>query len=183
MLAALKENAEQNGIVNPRIAQVEVELAAIEREESTRKQQLQAEEYTNTWRSKLEQSITTAGLDPKDERFDDVWENFDLHYRLDGQFEFTEKKLARALKGVKVETKETKPPVDETKKLVETEITKRLAEAKREWMKQYGIVETEVAQPSAQSASDRKIRDNYIANPNDPNAKQAYMAYRARQGL
>ncbi len=162
ILADMKARQTETGEANPRIAQLEAMLADERRKESLAKQQQAVEDYTQTWRDKLEEKIVQSGFTPNDEKFDDIWESFDMHYTVDGKFEHVEKKLDRILKGVTKEVnteKTTNQPVDE----VEKKIQVRLQEEKRKWMKEHNILEVETGQPSASSRNIPTKREELVS--------------------
>jgi len=159
------------GEPNPRIAQLKSLITEEEQKDATSKQAREIEQYTQTWKEKLEGKITQVGLSPDDEQFDDVWESFDLTYKVDGKFERAEKKLDRILKGVK--------PMEKT----DNDFEERLKAEKLTWMKEHGLLEKETADPSAAALSDRKIQDDFTENPNDPKVRERYLQWRREKAL
>jgi len=148
ILEEMKRRAQEEGITNPRIAELEGELLREKQRESM-------ETYTSTYREKLNQKIKESGLDPTDEQFDGVWETFDIAYAVDGKFERADKKLDRVLSKPKPEKKEIVVEKDD--------FTKRLEEEKRKWMEEQGLLATETGGPSASSPSKDNAYAKYVA--------------------
>lgn len=164
-LEALKaDNA--YGDNNPKIQQLEALLAQEKAKEAQSRAVADVEAYTNTWREKMEAKITEKGLDPEDEQFADVWEQFDLAHAIDGKFERADKKLDRVLKGVVVEK------IEEP---VKDDFEARLKEEKRKWMIEAGLLEKETGEPAGSGSKNvSKIINEYAESPNDPDKKAAY---------
>lgn len=162
MLEEMKTRANELGETNPRITQLETMLNIERRKETELKQREAVEQITQTWRDKLETRIAEANLDPKDERFDDMWESFDITYGVDGKFERVEKKLDRILKGVtkevKPESKKTEAPIADD---IEKKVQARLAEERRKWMEENNLLEKETGQPSGVSRSWEQTQKDY----------------------
>ena len=167
ILEEMEARQTEEGITNPRIAQLRAEIAREEQAEGM-------ETITREWRGKITDKIVNAGLDPSDEAFDDVWESFDVAYAIDGKFERADKKADRILAKVKpVEKKETKPE----------DFDKRLEEEKRKWMEEQGLLATDTGGPSAGAKRWEEVRDRYIENPDDLSNKREYLRLRYERGL
>jgi hypothetical protein len=181
MVEEMEAHARETGETNPRVAQMRALIAEEERKTNAEKQRREVEQYTQTWKEKLEAKIAEAGLTPEDEKFDDVWESFDVSYKLDGKFERAEKKLDRILKGVskvpEVKKTEVKPDDD-----LEKKVQARLAEEKRKWMQENHLLETETSAPSAAMKQWKDIEANYIADPDKPANREAYLRARRERG-
>lgn len=143
-LEAMREELRANDPESPRIQVIDAEIERIKKEGETLKQMREVEQYTEDWRTKLTGKIEEAGLDPEDDRFDDVWENFELHYQIDGKFDIAERKLDKILKGVNKVAEEPKKEEANLEKILE----ERLKEEKRKWMEENGLTEKETGLPS-----------------------------------
>ncbi len=155
MLEEMQAN-QQFGETNPRIAQMEALITAAKREDADKKQMQVVEEYTQTWRDKLEDKITKVGLSAEDEQFDDMWESFDLTYKVDGKFERVEKRLDRILKGVKVVEKPEE-------KAEPSDFDKQVQEGVRKYLKDNNILETESGLPDGTGKGFQDIEAGFIA--------------------
>jgi len=137
VLEEMKAREVELGERNPRIAQLEAEIARERQMETIQKQRDAIEGYTNQWRGKLEDKIRGAGENPTDEKFDRVWDAFEIAYVKDGKFERADERLDRILTKIK-----PSKPEDET-------FEKRLDEEKRKWMEEHGLLTSETGLPSA----------------------------------
>jgi len=155
MLADMKARQTEFGEGNPRITQLEVLLAEEKRKEETARQREQIEVVTSEWRGKLEDRIIAAGEDPHDDKFEDVWDTFDVTYAVDGKFERVEKKLTRVLGATK--------PKETGKTETEEERIERKAEEKyRARAKEAGLLTTETGEPSASGETWTEFERRYV---------------------
>jgi len=155
MLADMKARQTEFAEGNPRIAQLEVLLAEEKRKEEVARQREQMETVTSEWRGRLEDRIVAAGENPTDEKFDDVWDTFDVTYAVDGRFERVDKKLTRILGATK--------PKETGKVETEEERIERLAEEKyRAKAKEAGLLTTETGEPSASGESWVDFEKRYV---------------------
>ncbi len=150
MMEVLKAPTSESGEVNPNIAKVEQAIAATkQRDEYNRKLQVQ-NAATLKVKSGYEQKIIEAGLDPTDDRFDDVWEIFDLTDMNDGKWGRVEKKLEKVLKVT--EKKEVSGEPKETMEAFE----KRIREDEGKKVKEkLGLLETDASTPQSGSLNDK----------------------------
>lgn len=138
ILEELKARQAEEGIVNPRIAQLEAEIA--------REKQLEWQtQVTQQYEARFNQRIKDAGLDPNDETLEDFRDALE-DAKEDGRFGKAERKLDKILTTIK--PPEPKEKVTETE---EDKFSKRLEEAKRQWMEEQGLLKTETGGPSASS--------------------------------
>jgi len=146
MVAELK----QMDAENPRIAQLEqaIMLEKQKVEAQTRYNTQQSEARTE--RTKLEEQIEAAGFDIEDEAFEDVWDDWSVANKLDGDWSRPQRKLKRILK------KQTPIPVAE-----KPDDTKEKAEAARKKAEEEGSLITETGSPSAGGMSNRQFMESY----------------------
>ena len=147
---------QQFGETKPRIAQMQALIDSAKREDSEKKQAQVVEDYTQTWRDKLEDKITKVGLSGEDEQFDDMWESFDLTYKVDGKFERVEKRLDRILTGVKVVEKPEE-------KAESSDLDKQVQEGVRKYLEDHNILETESGLPDGTGKGFQDIEVGFIA--------------------
>lgn len=147
LLIQSRKKADEYSDQDPVIAQLETELAA--RKEKNRRAEMQAyaEQIKIQERGKLEDKITSLGLDPESEDFDDVWESFDHTFYTDGKFDRVDRKLERMLKNIKVTTPKKEDNLTETPEQMEARIRKQI-------LKEQGMTNTETGLPSGGSMSD-----------------------------
>jgi len=174
LLAEMKARQTEFGESNPRIAQLETALALERQHDQQAQQEMQREQYTQTWREKLEQRISSSGLDPEGEQFEDFWDYFQDRYRVDGEFERADKKLDRILKGVKpVE----KPGVK--KENPEVNLDEIRKEERRKVMDEYGLLETDTSLPSGVNRDFQAIESDFVAGKiSDEDYEKARQKYR-----
>ncbi len=130
------------------IAQEEQQLAY---DVQMQKQEAIAEEH----REKLCQKIVTAGFDPEDDDLIDVWREVSIAKKVDGEFEWAEKKLDKILKS-KAKKEEKVPD-----KVVESEVKMR-ERIKREVLEEYKLTSPEKATPSAtRLAEEERLKQRF----------------------
>jgi len=153
ILADMKARGTETGEANPRIAQVEAILAAEGRDRDTARERQEVETYTQGRRDTMESKIRNAGLDPEDEQFDGVWDRFNQAYYQDGPsgFDIADKRLDRIVSKVKPQEKGKE---DDTAKVIEDEVRRRLKEA--------GLLTTETGQPSASGETWVEFEARYV---------------------
>lgn len=139
---------EQFGADNPKVKDLKMQMT---REEQIARQDQIAQDY----KSKLQEKITTAGLNPEDEQFDVVWDAYDMAYSVDGKFDRAESRLDRILN--KQGKKESKSENNDKSK---PEINEE--EIARKWLEKKGHLVSETGMPSASGGSFSDIEKKYI---------------------
>lgn len=149
VLADMRARATELGEPNPKIAELETELAIEKQQDNERRKDV----ITQGHREKFEQKIKDAGLDPDNESFDRVWDAVKIARSVDGKFEEAEARLDRVLakvKPVKVESE------------TEDKETKLREEIEREVLEKHGLLKTETGGPSA--GGKRTFTEDQIAD-------------------
>ena len=131
-----------------RIQALKIELAKAEAEESRKAQLRKQESMANEAKESLEDKIREAGFEPEDEKFDTVWDKWDLARLADGKFERAEEKLTRILSRAKPkeETVEEKKPVETEEQMrerLEREILEERGLTKPEKVRTTGVAKNE----------------------------------------
>lgn len=144
------------------------------------KRQIDAEDALSNWNAKAEEArvkltekITSKGGDPDDERFDGVWDSFDLAYSTHGQYEKAHGKADKILSRTKpVEKKEGEEDKKEDKE----------AEIARKYLEDKGYLVTETGGPSASASNWKEVQEKFIKNPEDRQNTERYYEMRRAQG-
>ena len=174
MLDEMKASQEF-GTVNPRVAQLESLLSTEKTKQARAEATQRGDEITREYRTKLNKKIGDIGLDPSDERFDDVWDTFEIAYAVDGKFERAEKKLDRILTKVK--------PEEKTKETTEDEVKRLAKEMSDTFLKEGGYLSLNEDGPSATTKKFEEVRDKYIENPDDRSNTAEYLRMRVERGI
>ncbi len=148
---------------DPIILRLQSEIAARRRVKQQEEQLAFQEQKESLWREKLENRIIEAGFDPEDERFADVWDDFERTNGIDGKFERDDRKLDRTLKNIKPTEKENKveakPVAKETTK---QQFEKYYQERRKKELKEKGVLETEIGSPAGGALPLQEIEKRYI---------------------
>jgi hypothetical protein len=136
---------ESGGVDTSRLIALRQELEAEER-------RVAAMSIIETERQKLAKEISEKGEDPEDEKFDDVWRDFDFSSMVTGDWNKPRKTLEKTL--AKSKPKEAQENEDEK--------VNRLAEEKaRKMLEEKGLLVSDVNLPSGVSAKREEIIAKY----------------------
>jgi len=137
---------EQSGEENPKVKALKEQLAYEERLS-------RQEQVTQENKQKMEDKIKSAGLNPEDDEFDNVWDAFELAASLDGKFERAEKRLERVL-GRKKPSETVKN--EKQKQDSEEEIARKVMERK-------GLLVSDNGLPSGSGGSFNEVEQAFIS--------------------
>lgn len=171
MLQSAKARAEEYGETDPTIAMLEAEIAKRKARLEQQKFQEYVQQQIEAKRAEIEGKIEAAGEDPTDEKFDTVWDAFDVGC-VTADFSRADQRLARLLGSAKPKEQKAEEGDEET-------IGKKVEEGIRKWLVEHGYLNSDTGQPSGgavRTFTREQVRDREFWEANKDEILKAHRA-------